>query len=105
MQWTGNVARTLGHILVALGTVALVLGVAGLVIGALMVKDASNGARPADGAGEVLKGLVLGGISLVAGGVLALVAGIVCLGVSRSLRGRLERRLASSASPVGKSAS
>ena len=94
MQWTGNVARTTGQVLLALGIIACTLGILGLLIGGLIVKDAANDPTARNGdVGDVLEVLVLGGLSFTVGGTLAIVLALVLLGVARSLRERLQRRL------------
>lgn len=93
MQWTGNVARTFGQVLLALGIIACTLGILGLLIGGLIVRDAASDpmARNED-VGDVLEGLVLGGMALTVSGTAAIVVALVLLGVARSLRERLQRR-------------
>ena len=98
MPLTGNVARTLGQVLLAVGAIAVVLGLLGLAFGAVLVRDAAaNQSEAYQELGDVLEVLVLGGLTLVGAGTLALVVGIVLIGVGRALRDRLERqRLAAS---------
>lgn len=98
MQWTGNVARTVGQVLLALGIIACTLGILGLLIGGLIVRDAASDpmARNSD-VGDVLEALVLGGLAFTVAGTAAIVVALVLLGVARSLRERLQRR----STPVG----
>ena len=93
MQWTGNIGRTFGQVVLALGIIALVLGILGLLVGAFLVGKASDNPEIASDVGDVLEVLVLGGIALVAAGTLAVVAGIITLGFARALRERLQRRM------------
>ena len=98
MQWTGNVGRTIGHLLLALGIIALALGILGLVFGGLVFRDAVSDPRMQDGdVGEVMEGLVLGGMALSAAGTTAVVLAIIVLGAARALRERFERRQAAAA--------
>lgn len=100
MEWTGNIGRTAGHVLLALDIVSCALGIGGLFIGGLIVKDAADGsAPPGDDVGEVVEFLVLGGLSFTAGGTVAIVVALIVLGAARALRERLQRRLASNGLP------
>lgn len=100
MQWTGNIGRTFGQVLLAIGIIALVLGILGLLTGAFLVGKAADNPEVANDVGDVLEVLVLGGAALVAGGTLAVVLAIVVLGMARALRERLQRRLAKAAGPA-----
>lgn len=103
MNWTGNVGRTFGQVLLALGIISLVLGILGLVFGGLVLRDSVADAQGPDGdVGDVLEALVLGGMALSAAGTAAVVLAIVVLGFARALRDRHQRRLAAapSASPA-----
>jgi hypothetical protein len=94
MQWTGNVARTVGQILLAVGIIACTLGILGLLLGGLIVKDAASDPRARNGdVGEVVEFLVVGGLGFTVAGTVAIVASLVVLGVARSLRERLMRRM------------
>jgi hypothetical protein len=102
MQWTGNVGRTFGHVLLALGIIAVVLGIVGLVFGGLVLRDAASDPRMRDeDVGEVVEGLILGGTAAVGLGTLSIVAALVALGAARAIRERAQRRKASGEAAAG----
>jgi hypothetical protein len=100
MQWTGNVGRTVGQVLLALGIIALVLGILGLLTGVFVLGKAADNPEMQDGVGEILEPLVMGGMALVGFGTVAVVGAIIILGVARALRERLARQLAAARPPV-----
>lgn len=107
MRWTGNVGRTVGHVLLALGIIAVVLGVLGLLAGAILLGNAMEdpAVRGSD-VGDVLEALVLGGMGLVAAGTVGIVLALVVLGAARAVRDRAARSVpATDAAPTGGPAS
>lgn len=96
LTWTGNIGRTVGHILLALGIIALVLGVLGLASGVYVLGKAADNPQFASDSdvGDILGFFVQGGLALVASGTLAVVVSLIVLGVARALRERLQRTLA-----------
>ena len=94
MPLTGNVPRTFGHILLALGIIAVVLGIVGFILGGIVIDSATDNPEFREDAGDMLEALVLGGVTLVASGTVAIVVALVLMGVGRALRERLARRSA-----------
>lgn len=97
MQWTGNIGRTFGQVLLAVGIMAFVLGLVGLLIGAWLVDSATEEPQAAQDIGDVLEVIVPWSLLLLPLGAVGVVAGIVILGVARGLRERLQRRTARAA--------
>jgi hypothetical protein len=100
MRIRGHTPRILGNVLIALGAILVVAGTVAATLGMLWVKDSTTASRPPpDGAGDAVKGLVLGGLSAGALGILALVVGLVLRGVGKALHERAARLDATAATP------
>lgn len=91
MQWTGNIGRTIGQVILALGIMAFVLGVTSLLIGAWLVDSATEEPRAADDVGDVLAFVVPWSVALLGMGVLGVTLAIIILGAARAVRERAAR--------------
>ena len=92
MPIRGHTPRILGTVLIVVGSVLLAAGILSAIIGLVWAKDASsNNQRPPSDLGEVLQGLILGGVTGAGIGLAVLVVGLVLRGVGKALHERAAR--------------